>query len=105
MGDRWRSVACVAVTAAVAGARLFGLGDVHHDRATADRHAIQACDSGLGFLSAGHFDKGKTFGAAGVAVHHDFGRQNAAKFRKVLTQAGVVDGVRQVAHVNFAAHG
>jgi peptide/nickel transport system substrate-binding protein len=84
---------------------FFGLGNVDHDGTAADRHAVQAGDGGLGFFGAGHFHKGKTFGTARVAVHHDFGRQNAAKFREVLTQAGVVDGVRQIAHVNFAAHG
>jgi hypothetical protein len=42
-------------------------------------HAINGC---LGFGITAHFNKAKTFGAACITLHHDFGAGDGAKLTK-----------------------
>src|SRR6218665_2955703 len=65
---------------------------------------MQAFDGGLGFRLAGHFDKAETFGAAGVALHHDFRAVDAAVCAEGLVHVVVAEGIGQVAHIQSVAH-
>ena len=94
----------VAACAAAIAALFTRTGHVDHDGASVHRLAVQAGNGGLGFGFGSHFHKAKTFGAACFAVHHHLGGSDVAVLREVVAQAGVVDGVGQVAHINFAAH-
>jgi hypothetical protein len=58
----------------------------------------------LCFGIATHFDKTKTFGATGIAFHHDFGAGDATELAERLFQIAVAHGVRQIADVQFVAH-
>ena len=100
------TAAAAATTAAAEAARtLFtGAGLVDHDRAAFKGLTVHAIDCGLRFGIGAHFDKAKTFGATGVAIHHDLGRRDGAKLRKRDLQRFVTDAVGQIAHVEFVSH-
>jgi hypothetical protein len=65
---------------------------------------VHAGDGSLCLGIVAHFDKAKAFGAAGVALHHDFSAGDSAKLAKRLLQVFVADRVRQIADVKFVAH-
>ena len=92
-------------TTARTAAFFTGACQVDGDGAAIHRHAVQRANSRLAGVGRGHFDKAEAFGAAAVAVHHDLGRGDGAKFSKVAFQAGIGHGIRQVANVDFGAHG
>jgi hypothetical protein len=66
--------------------------------------AIHAIDGCLGFGIAAHFNKAKAFGAACIALHHDFGAGDSAKLTKGLFQVAIAHGIWQIANVKFVAH-
>ena len=95
-----------AAEAAGAGrTRLHGACFVHDQITAATVLAVQALDSGLCFGIAAHFHKAEALGTAGVTLHHDLGAADIAKFAESLLQIVVAERVRQVADVEFVAHG
>jgi hypothetical protein len=74
-------------------------GFVDDNASTTKRLAVHAANGRLGFSIAAHFNKAKTFRAAGVALHHDFSAGNSAKLAKGLLQVFITHRVRQVADV------
>jgi hypothetical protein len=66
--------------------------------------AIHTVDGCLGFGIAAHFNKAKAFGAASVALHHDFSAGDSAKLTKGLFQVAIAHGIWQIADVKFVAH-
>jgi hypothetical protein len=58
----------------------------------------------LGFVIAAHFHKAEAFGAARIALHHDFGAGHSTEITEGLFQITVTHRVRQVADVKFVAH-
>jgi hypothetical protein len=64
---------------------------------------IHAIDSRLGFGIAAHFNKAKAFGAACIALHHDFGAGDSAKLTKVLFLVAIAHVIGQIANVKFVA--
>jgi hypothetical protein len=91
-------------TTATGRAGFHGASDVDGQVTTRHVFAMQALDGGFGFSWAGHFDKAKSFGAAGVALHHDFGGLNLTKGGEVLLEIVVTNRVGQVTDVEFVAH-
>src|SRR5437867_659387 len=78
------ATAVAAATAAAEAAATWRTcfhrtGFVHDNAAAAQRLAVHAVDSRLGFCIAAHFDKAKAFGATGVAFHHDFSAGDRAE--------------------------
>ena len=65
---------------------------------------MQAGNGGLGLGVVTHFHKTKTFGAASVAFHHDFGAGDRTELAERLLQVVVAHRVRQIAYVEFVAH-
>jgi hypothetical protein len=51
-----------------------------------------------------HFNKTKTFGASGIALHHDFGTGDGSELTKGLLKITIAHRVRQIANVEFVAH-
>src|SRR5437899_2371803 len=82
------ATAVAATTAAAAEAAatrrtcFHRTGFVHDNAAAAQRLAVHAVDSRLGFCIAAHFDKAKAFGTTGVAFHHDFSAGDSAELAK-----------------------
>ena len=67
------TTACAAAEAAATGRTwLHGPGFVDHQATTTELLTIHFIDGGLRFGVASHFHKAKTFGATGIAFHHDF---------------------------------
>jgi len=64
---------CAAAEATATGRTwLHGPRFVDHQATTAELLTIHFVDGGLRFGVASHFHKAKTFGATGIAFHHDF---------------------------------
>ena len=100
-----RAVACAELSAATGAATLFTrLGQVNHDGATVDGHAVERLNGCLRSIGRCHLDKSKAFGATAVAIHHDLGGSHGAEFGKVTFQAVVRDGIRKITNVDFVAH-
>jgi hypothetical protein len=89
----------VAAAASAWGASFHGASDVDCEVTAADVLAVQASDSGLCFISTAHFHEAEAFGAAGVALHHDFGGLNLAKGGELLLQVFITHGVGEIADV------
>jgi hypothetical protein len=105
------SAAAVATTAAVtttatsAGRTwLHGTRLVDYQATATQRCSVHAFDSSKCFGIAAHFDETKTFGATGIALHHDFGAGNSTELSKRLFKIAVAYRIRQVADVQFVAH-
>jgi hypothetical protein len=52
-----------------------------------------------------HLDEAEALRAAGVAVHHDLGRIDRSVLSERLLQVVVANVVREIADVQFIAHG
>lgn len=100
-----------AVATATAEATATGRAGFHrtcfvHDQVTATVVlAMQTLDSSLCFCVAAHFHKAEALGTASVTFHHDLCALNGAEFRERLLEVVVAESVRQVAYVQFVAHG
>src|SRR5690606_11741445 len=99
------TVATRAVASRAAAAVFARASQAHDNRAPINGHAVQSGDGCLGLFGGSHFHKAEALGLTGVSVHHDLGGGNVAKVGKVAFQAGIGNGVGQVAHVDLAAHG
>jgi hypothetical protein len=95
----------VPTTATSAGRTwLHGTCLVDYQATTTQRCSVHAFDSSKCFGIAAHFDETKTFGATGIALHHDFGAGNSTELSKRLFKIAVAYRIRQVADVQFVAH-
>ena len=63
-------------TARAGWAWLHGTSFVDHEITATQRGTVHAFDGSLRFGIAAHFDEAKTFGAAGVTLHHDLGARH-----------------------------
>jgi len=103
-----RTAGCTVAlgTMATRTTTLFaGASQVDDDRASIDGPAVQSADGGLGVLGGSHLDKAEALGTAGLTVRHDLGGGDAAELGKVALQAGIGDGVGEVAYIDLAGHG
>jgi hypothetical protein len=93
-------------TAATSAGRtwLHGTRLVNYQATATQRCSVHAFDSSKCFGIAAHFDETKTFGATGIALHHDFGAGNSTELSKRLFKIAVAYRIRQVADVQFVAH-
>jgi hypothetical protein len=95
----------VPTTATSAGRTwLHGTRLVDYQATATQRCSVHAFDSSKCFGIAAHFDETKTFGATGIALHHDFGAGNSTELSKRLFKIAVAYRIRQVADVQFVAH-
>jgi hypothetical protein len=95
----------VPTTATSAGRTwLHGTCLVNYQATATQRCSVHAFDSSKCFGIAAHFDETKTFGATGIALHHDFGAGNSTELSKRLFKIAVAYRIRQVADVQFVAH-
>jgi hypothetical protein len=95
----------VTTTATSAGRTwLHGTRLVDYQATATQRCSVHAFDSSKCFGIAAHFDETKTFGATGIALHHDFGAGNSTELSKRLFKIAVAYRIRQVADVQFVAH-
>jgi hypothetical protein len=93
-------------TAATSAGRtwLHGTRLVNYQATATQRCSVHAFDSSKCFGIAAHFDETKTFGATGIALHHDFGAGNSTELSKRLFKIAVAYRIRQIADVQFVAH-
>jgi hypothetical protein len=104
------TVAAATIATAVTTATATGRTGFHRtgfvdDQITATQIlTMHALDGGLGFGIAAHFDKAETFGATGVALHHDLSARDSTVLAESLLQILVAERIGQVAHVKFVAH-
>jgi hypothetical protein len=99
------TTAAVTTTATSAGRTwLHGTRLVDYQATATQRCSVHAFDSSKCFGIAAHFDETKTFGATGIALHHDFGAGNSTELSKRLFKIAVAYRIRQVADVQFVAH-
>jgi hypothetical protein len=100
------TVAATTTTAATSAGRtwLHGTRLVDYQATATQRCSVHAFDSSKCFGIAAHFDETKTFGATGIALHHDFGAGNSTELSKRLFKIAVAYRIRQVADVQFVAH-
>jgi hypothetical protein len=99
------TVAATTTTATSAGRTwLHGTRLVDYQATATQRCSVHAFDSSKCFGIAAHFDETKTFGATGIALHHDFGAGNSTELSKRLFKIAVAYRIRQVADVQFVAH-
>jgi hypothetical protein len=98
------AAAAVTTTTATGRTWLHGARFVDDQTTTTQRCSVHAFDSGLRFGIAAHFYETKTFGATGVALHHDFGAGDSTELSKRLFKIAVAYRIRQVADVQFVAH-
>jgi hypothetical protein len=95
----------VTTTATSAGRTwLHGTRLVDYPATATQRCSVHAFDSSKCFGIAAHFDETKTFGATGIALHHDFGAGNSTELSKRLFKIAVAYRIRQIADVQFIAH-
>jgi hypothetical protein len=95
----------VTTTATSAGRTwLHGTGLIDYQASATQRCAVHAFDSSERLGIAAHFDETKTFGATGIALHHDFGAGNSTELSKRLFKIAVAYRIRQIADVQFVAH-
>ena len=76
------TVAATATTEATARAGWTGFHGtcfVDDDVASTQRLTVHAVDGSLCICIATHLDKAKAFGATGVALHHDLGREDVTE--------------------------
>jgi hypothetical protein len=93
-----------AAAKAAGGTRFHRTRLVDHNAATAQRLAVHALDGCLGFCIRTHFDKAKTFGTTGVALHHDFGAGDGTELPEGLFQIAIANRVGQIAHIQLITH-
>ncbi len=93
-----------ATTTAAWRTSFHRTGFVHHQATSTQRLTIHTCDGLLRFGIAAHFNKAKTFRAACVTLHHDFGAADATKSTERLLQIFIAHRIRKVADVKFVAH-
>jgi hypothetical protein len=99
------TTAAVTTTATSAGRTwLHGTRLVNYQATATQRCSVHAFDSSKCFGIAAHFDETKTFGATGIALHHDFGAGNSTELSKRLFKIAVAYRIRQIADVQFVAH-
>jgi hypothetical protein len=99
------TAAAVTTTATSAGRTwLHGTRLVNYQATATQRCTVHAFDSSKCFGIAAHFDETKTFGATGIALHHDFGAGNSTELSKRLFKIAVAYRIRQIADVQFVAH-
>src|SRR5205085_11364406 len=78
---------------------------VDDDRPAVEGLAVHAVDRGLRLGIGAHLDEAEAFRAAGITVHHDLRRRHGAVLSESLLEIVVPYVVREVADVEFVAHG
>src|SRR5437667_2059576 len=78
---------------------------VDHQRAAVEGLAVHAVDGRLSLGVRAHLHEAEALGAAGVAVHHHLRRRHGTELCECLLQIVVAHAVREVADVEFVAHG
>jgi hypothetical protein len=91
-------------TTATGWTGFHGTRFVDNQATATQRRAVHAFDGSLRFGIAAHFYETKTFGATGVAFHHDLGASHRTELSERLLKIAVAYRIRQIADVQFVAH-
>src|SRR5688572_29038421 len=99
------AVAAAATAAAATTTRSLRFGFVDFDLPAVERSAIQLLNGSLRFGVARHLDEAEAFALTGITIADDGDRSDRAAFAERIAHALFGHGIRQVADVEFSAHG
>src|SRR5262245_31918754 len=99
------STTATATTETTAAPRRHRPRFVHGERPASEALLVELRDRILRILLGRHFHEREAASASGLAVPHDANSRHLARLRKQLIQVVFIDVVREIADIQFVAHG